>query len=134
MTLSLAFLAFTDSGGSTVDTDIVYNVPLATGTAGTNGYTVDLVGPIAPSAGTTPIGVGDTELIISWNPASDSDTQGFQLFCDPNPSQSSDAAPDIDAQCSSATLITDEDSSTGDDATISDRIITDEAGGDDSGR
>jgi hypothetical protein len=135
--IGIYFLAFTDSG-ATLDTSTTYNAPSSTGAAGTNGISVDFVGPPAPTGGS--IGIGDTELVINWAPASDGDTAGFQVLCDPNPNQptSPDADPSIDAQCSQASDTPIEDSSTGDDSAISDRILTDEAGlladsGDDSG-
>jgi hypothetical protein len=82
----LYFLAFTN-GGATIDTSLSYNAPVATGSQGTNGMLIDLVGPIAPGGGT--ITTSDRELKLSWAPSTDSDTQGFDVFCDPPPGSES---------------------------------------------
>ena len=51
------------------------------GTAATYGISVALIGPSAPVVNT--VGAGDTLLKVDWTPASDANTQGFQVFCDP---------------------------------------------------
>jgi hypothetical protein len=81
----LYFLAF-KSGGTALDSSISYNAPLANGGSVAGGMAIDLVGPIAPEGGA--IARGDRDLTVSWAPASDADTQGFQVFCDPTPSGS----------------------------------------------
>ncbi|MEO8877826.1 MAG: hypothetical protein ABI461_19690, partial [Polyangiaceae bacterium] len=63
------FFFFTNAGGAVI------------GTPATYGLSVALIGPAAPSA--IVVGAGDTLLKLNWTPASDSNTQGFQVFCDP---------------------------------------------------
>jgi hypothetical protein len=67
----------------------LYFIPLTSdnrtdGTAANYSILVDTVGPPAPSRG-DPIGLGDTLLNVKWTPATDSDTAGFRVFCDPRP-------------------------------------------------
>jgi hypothetical protein len=45
--------------------------------------TADLVGPPPPSGVT--IGDGDTLFNLTWNPSTDGDTQGYDVFIDPGP-------------------------------------------------
>jgi hypothetical protein len=98
LALGLYFLAFTD-GGATVDTTISYSAPLATGASGTNGIFIDLVGPVAPTG--VSLDSRDNSVDVSWLPASDSDTYGFEVFCAPGGAPDAAAEPPIDAQCSS---------------------------------
>jgi hypothetical protein len=98
VSLGLYFLAFTDSD-ATVDTSIAYSAPTATGAAGTNGISIDLVGPIAPTG--IALDSRDKAMDVSWAPAADSDTQGFQVFCAPSAAGDAAAEPPIDAQCAS---------------------------------
>ncbi|MEO7109175.1 MAG: hypothetical protein ABI183_01950 [Polyangiaceae bacterium] len=55
----------------------------ADGTAATYALSVALIGPAAPSGIT--VLPGDTFLKVDWTPTTDSNTQGFQVFCDPPP-------------------------------------------------
>lgn len=55
----------------------------ADGTAATYGLSIALIGPAAPTGIT--VNDGDTFLKVDWTPTTDSNTQGFQLFCDPPP-------------------------------------------------
>jgi hypothetical protein len=68
--ISLYFM-FLDSSGNLVGTDATYQISVA------------LIGPAAPSGVT--ILPGDTFIKADWTPASDANTQGFQVFCDPPP-------------------------------------------------
>ncbi|MCL2448825.1 MAG: hypothetical protein FWD17_07760 [Polyangiaceae bacterium] len=54
---------------------------------------VDVVGPPPPSPGTP--GIGDTLLLTSWTPNSDSDTGGYDVFVDPPPG--TEVTPDASA-------------------------------------
>ncbi len=55
----------------------------ADGTAATYALSVALIGPAAPTGIT--VNDGDTFLKVDWTPTTDSNTQGFYLFCDPPP-------------------------------------------------
>jgi hypothetical protein len=55
----------------------------ADGTAATYALSVALIGPAAPTG--IKVLPGDTFLKVDWTPTTDSNTQGFQLFCDPPP-------------------------------------------------
>jgi hypothetical protein len=73
----------------------IYFVPVGPGNTmmGTSyKYTIatDLVGPNAP--GGVKRGVGDTLFKLSWTPNVDADTNGYDVFLDPNPALG-DAAP-----------------------------------------
>jgi hypothetical protein len=75
----------------------------ADGTAATYALSVALIGPAAPTGIT--VADGDTFLKVDWTPTTDSNTQGFQLFCDPPPGKE----PAIQDGASGATVV---DSST----------------------
>jgi hypothetical protein len=77
--ISLYFM-FLDSSGNLVGTDATYQISVA------------LIGPAAPTGVT--ILPGDTFIKADWTPASDANTQGFQLFCDPPPGQEPAAGSD----------------------------------------
>jgi hypothetical protein len=67
-------LYFIFANGASVDT---------AGTGATYALSVALIGPAAPTNIIT--NPGDTFLKVDWTPTIDSNTQGFQLFCDPPP-------------------------------------------------
>lgn len=52
------------------------------GTAAKYDLKADLVGPAAPT--NVSAGDGDRILVVNWNPTADTDTYGFQVFCDPS--------------------------------------------------
>jgi hypothetical protein len=105
----------------------------------------DLVGPPPPAVNTP--GVGDTLLIASWTANIDSDTGGYDVFIDPKPGSSVDAALASATPTTTVTLICEEagtatasgddgggdDTSTGDDGSTGDDSTTGDATGDDTG-
>jgi len=77
--LSLQFIVF-DLGGNEISSAVI-------------GLNAELIGP-APPTGIS-LGIGEGLLKLSWTPASDSTTQGFNIFIDPLPGhegESHDAA------------------------------------------
>ncbi|MDB4998171.1 MAG: hypothetical protein JWM74_5603 [Myxococcaceae bacterium] len=74
------------------------------GTAAKYDLKTDMVGPNAPSS--VSAGDGDRILVVSWKPATDTDTQGFVIYCDPVadvgaviPADSGPAAPTTETTC-----------------------------------
>jgi hypothetical protein len=51
------------------------------GTAAQFPLSADLVGPAPPTK--VSAGIADTALIVNWSPSGDTDTQGYNVYCDP---------------------------------------------------
>lgn len=71
--LTIYFMFINGAGGSAN----------ADGTSATYALSAALIGPAAPTG--VGVGVGDGLLKVSWTPTNSSNTQGFQIFCDPPP-------------------------------------------------
>lgn len=63
--------------------------PQAGSTPASYAVSVALIGPAAPS--NVIVGAGDTLIKVDWTPASDANTQGFAVFCDPPPGKEGQA-------------------------------------------
>ncbi|HEX7666833.1 MAG TPA: hypothetical protein VF407_20030, partial [Polyangiaceae bacterium] len=91
--LTLYFM-FLNSAGSVSGTSATYSLSAA------------LIGPVAPTGVT--VTVGSTLLKVSWTPANDVNTQGFQIFCDPPPGKEpaqSDSGANGDTITDSGTVL-----------------------------
>jgi hypothetical protein len=72
--ITLFFIFINGSSSNGADTN---------STDATYGLSVAMIGPAPPTNIT--VADGDTFLKVDWTPTTDSNTQGFQLFCDPPP-------------------------------------------------
>jgi MYXO-CTERM domain-containing protein len=131
-TFQISIMAIQPNG---IDTD---------GTAWTYSLPVDIVGPPAPTGLST--NIGDTLLLVSWTPNTDSDTGGYDVFVDPPPGGSAvdssgtgtltnttlvcPEAGTADASVSTSSEAGDNDAS-GDDASVDDgaSAVTDASAG-----